>query len=63
MKPGDVVDIYQDPITKNDYEGSAKLTKLAIPGDGSPSLSLWSVQFIDGDDSDCTFQRWILDPA
>ena len=61
LKVGDVIKIYQDPITKRDYEGLARLCKLVIGDNESQSLSLWSIQFLNVEDSDCTFQRWILE--
>ena len=46
MKPGDVVKIYQDPITKQDFEGNAVLIEEYRPdvGDGR---SMWAVFFED----------------
>lgn len=45
-KPNDIVKIYQDPITKKDYEGQAKLLSLYRPdvGDGR---EIWKVKFLD----------------
>jgi hypothetical protein len=28
MKPGDVVKVYQDPITRQDYEGQARVVRM-----------------------------------
>jgi len=44
MQAGDVVKIYQKPITKEDYEGTAILVEeyRADEGDG---LSMWVVHF------------------
>lgn len=45
--PGDIVDIYEDPITEEKLEGKAKLISRDIKavGDG---LEYWSVQFLEG---------------
>lgn len=44
LKPLMTVDVYYDPITAEDYEGSAKLIREIRPdmGDG---LSMWEVEF------------------
>ena len=43
--PGDIVDIYEDPITEKKLEGRARLISRDIKavGDG---LECWSVQFL-----------------
>lgn len=56
MKKGDVVTIYEDPITQKKPEGRARLISRDIKavGDG---LEYWSVQFLE-DYEDIT-QRFI----
>ena len=46
MKPNDIVEVYEDPITKERPEGKARLVKEYRPdyGDG---LSMWVVVFLD----------------
>jgi hypothetical protein len=44
MKRGDVVTIYQDPITKQKPEGKAKLVKQISTAEGG--LERWTVQFV-----------------
>lgn len=45
MKPGDIVMIYEDPITQQKEEGRAKLIKqLFDSGDGQP---YWLVEFLE----------------
>ena len=46
MKKGDVVKVYQKPITEEDFEGWATLVQQVRPdvGDG---LSMWEVYFLD----------------
>jgi len=57
MKVGDIVTIYEDPITCEHPEGKAKLISF-VKNDirHEDELSLWYVQFPD----DLTeYQRWI----
>jgi hypothetical protein len=46
LKKGDIVKIYQDPVTKTDYEGEAELIELYREnvGDG---LEIWVVHFLN----------------
>ena len=46
MRKGDIVNIYEDPITKKHFQGKAKLVSRDIKavGDG---LEYWSVQFLE----------------
>lgn len=46
MKKGDIVNIYQDPITQTDLEGEARLIEEFSPDVGS-GLSIWTVEFLD----------------
>jgi hypothetical protein len=46
MKPGDIVTIYCDPLTRESIEGRAKLLEIYRPNDGD-GLSMWIVEFID----------------
>jgi hypothetical protein len=46
MKTGDVVMIYEDPITKQKPEGAATLAEQVREDDGD-GLSMWAVKFID----------------
>jgi len=65
MKAGDIVNIYQKWITKEDYEGKAKLIrKLVIRKLDAKEVfqsgkmdELWEVKFLD---EDYTVTRWIL---
>ena len=63
MKAGDIVDIYQKWITKEDYEGKAKLIKKLDAKEVFPSGKIgerWEVSFLgDG----YTVTRWILKEA
>ena len=63
LKVGDVVKVYQNPISQTDFEGLAKLVKVLIPSKGlvNKECSFWEVQFLNVDDSNYTFQRWVLD--
>lgn len=45
MKSGDLVKIYQKPITKEDYEGEARLVK-RIPFN-LPGFERWEVHFVN----------------
>ena len=47
MKPGDKVKIYQDPITKQDFEGYAILQAEYRTDDTGDGLSMWVVTFED----------------
>ena len=46
MKKNDVVKIFQLPMSREDFEGEAKLVREHRPdvGDG---LSMWEVEFLD----------------
>lgn len=55
MKKGDVVMIYQDPITQKKPEGKAKLLKLEIR-DKSGEMEYWKVLFKNEDE---TYFRWV----
>jgi hypothetical protein len=46
MKIDNIVNIYQKPITKEDFEGQAKLISEYRPDEGD-GLSMWEVEFLD----------------
>lgn len=48
MQPGDIVTIYQDPVTQCNPEGQAKLVRLLMSDNGD-GMSRWVVRF-QGDD-------------
>lgn len=51
LKPNDIVNIYQDPITESDLEGRAKLVKRINKCCG---LERWYVKFLDTpEDANC----------
>ncbi len=45
LTPGQDVKVFEDPITCNTFEGTAKLIEL-YRGDRGDNLSLWSVRFL-----------------
>ena len=47
MKKGDVVQIYEDPITKQKPEGQAELIKRLAYGENKlPKIERWEVKFL-----------------
>ena len=57
VEPGNIVDVYQDPITQKDFEGKAKAIKpvgAMLPG----GLQYWKVNFV-GDHYTDTYRRKI----
>ena len=47
MRKGDVVKIYQDPLTKQQPEGEAKLIKRLGYGENKlPKVERWEVKFL-----------------
>ncbi len=46
MRKGDIVKIYQDPITKRDIDGEARLVQ-RIPYYGDERLEQWELVFIE----------------
>lgn len=46
LKPGTVVNIYQEPITGTRFEGKARLRE-RYRDDKEDNLSLWWVEFVD----------------
>lgn len=59
LKPGRVVNIYEDPITEKKVEGSAKLIKCLIKRDDEKK-EYWRVKFLS--DKYTTSERWIKKP-
>ncbi len=55
MKPGDIVTIYHDPITRQHKEGKAKLIHHHELSDKDQEY--WEVEFID--DPGTPYTRWI----
>lgn len=56
MKVGDVVMIYEDPISEKKPEGKAKLLELLMDGE----LQYWRVLFLSEDKRNpYNFNRWI----
>ncbi len=55
MKAGDLVTIYQDPITCKKEEGKAELIKCHISREHDQT-EYWEVIFVD---EDITYNRWI----
>ena len=49
LKKGDVVEIFEDPITCTKLEGRAELVK-CYRSDNDDNLSLWQVAFTDLDE-------------
>lgn len=60
MQRGDIVTIYQDPVTQKNPEGQARLTRLIAPDDGD-GMSRWVVRFLD-DDSGQGYTRSVFQP-
>ena len=58
MKKGDVVNIYQKSMTKEDFEGKAKLVE-EYRQDQGDGLSIWIVEFLD--EPGTTYTRTIYD--
>jgi hypothetical protein len=61
FSPGQVVKIFQKPVTREDYEGEAELveqTHADYHGDG---LEIWMVRFLGEPES--TYQRTIYKEA
>lgn len=60
LNPGDIVIIWQDPLTKTKEEGFAKLVELDSVGDdfwnGIP-IEVWLVEFGEDEMSLCTVRR------
>lgn len=54
MKRGQIIKIYQDPMTETDFEGSAKLIK-KLGGGKELEMEMWLVKFENGD----IVERWI----
>jgi len=46
MNKGDIVKIYQMPISREDYEGEAKLISIYREDHGD-GLTMWEVEFLD----------------
>lgn len=46
MQEGDKVQVYQNPVTRQNPEGEAKLVRLYRPDEGD-GLSMWWVEFDD----------------
>jgi len=48
MKTGDIVEIYQDPITKHLPEGKARLVQkqVATPTEQELGFEVWAVKFL-----------------
>lgn len=66
LAPGDVVTVYQDPITRENEEGTAILVQCLLEED--EGLSYWKVRFL-GDPSfgflrriPAEAERWIFRP-
>ena len=49
MNKGDIVTIYQKPITREDKEGKAELLSLYRSDDTGDGLEMWNVRFLDDD--------------
>lgn len=60
MQPGDIVMIYQYPITQEDPEGRATLVRQISPDEGD-GLSRWAVRFFD-DPETCYSRTIYVDP-
>lgn len=54
MKKGDIVTIYENPLTKEKPEGRAKLVKKICD---DVDMEYWQVQFLPGERNNYT--RWI----
>ena len=46
LKPGQIVNVFEDPVDCNKLEGKAKLLK-CYRQDWPDKLSLWDVRFLD----------------
>jgi len=60
MQPGDIVMIYQYPVTQTDPEGRATLVREISPDEGD-GLSRWVVRFWDEPES-CYARTIYVDP-
>jgi hypothetical protein len=47
MQKGDIVSVYQDPITRQKEEGRARLIKKDNKLYTNPGTEFWQVQFVD----------------
>jgi hypothetical protein len=56
MKRGDIVEIFEDPITCEKSEGMAKLVRLDIREEDQ---EYWQVRFLDDSPKSPTHGRWI----
>lgn len=56
MKKGDIVTIYQDPLTEKNVEGQAQLGRFI---NEDRALEFWEVKFLDGGDGDPLVDRFI----
>jgi hypothetical protein len=56
MKKGDTVTIYQDPLTKKNKEGQARLVRLINDGG---EFECWKVRFLGGDAGEPLVCRFI----
>lgn len=61
MKKGDIVKIYQDPMTQNIPEGKARLIK-KLDEDHDKVMEWWKVEFFESAD-DPIVRRWIAKDA
>ena len=57
LKAGQVVNIYQKPTTREDFEGKAILIELLKSND---EMEYWDVTFCNTSDDTDTFERWVL---
>ncbi len=58
LKVDDVVDIFQDPITRNKFEGRASLVKKIKVRSTTPRIEDWEVRFLQEPGE--TFRRSIM---
>lgn len=59
--PGKWVDIYQKPLTGEDFEGRARLiAECEGYWDDDPSIQRWKVRFENDDDASDTYERTIM---
>lgn len=59
LKEGDIVNVYEDPLSQTKFEGKAKLIKKILPSN-QMNTERWKVNFLD--DKGCIdshFKRWI----
>jgi hypothetical protein len=64
MNPGEIVSIYQKPLTEEGYEGNARLVK-RLYRHGTflgRHLVRWTVRFIEDGDDTRLYERSILYP-